>query len=65
MIRTLGLEAYFNFGWMNLKLWLDEFITLGWMSLQLLGLDLHFYIHTLVVDAFTPFGLDEFIHLVG
>jgi hypothetical protein len=28
MIGTLGLEAYFNFGWMNLKLWLDEFLTL-------------------------------------
>jgi hypothetical protein len=42
-------------GWMNLKLYLDEFTTLD--------LDLHFYIPLL--DAFTPFGLDEIIHLVG
>jgi hypothetical protein len=40
---------------MNLKLYLDEFTTLD--------LDLHFYIPRL--DAFTPFGLDEFKTLLG
>ncbi len=64
MIRTLLLEAYFNFwGWMNFKtLGLDEFYNFGWMSLQLWFWICTFYIPWL--DAFTPFGLDEFTTLV-
>ncbi len=54
-IYTFWVGWNYSFGWMNLKLYLDEFTTLD--------LDLHFYIPWL--DAFTPFGLDEIIHLVG
>jgi hypothetical protein len=57
MYLKLWLDVFKTLVWMNFKLWLDEFITLVWMSLQLFGLDLHFYIYTPWLDAFTPFGV--------